>query len=371
MFPPFRWMMHRRRGLRTWIISILANTPKNGAEIMDEIETMTQGWWRPSPGSVYPLLDQMTQEELLKKRDDGRYELTAKAKEELEWPFGMPGRKAQTVEDMLNEMVGYASYLEDLSRSDRTKIAPYRESIKRSSAVPFIVWSASLYATSRGSPDRTPPSIIECARAAMNPGPLPLRPVTASSIGSSTIVTRPIAPKISSTTSASCSVALRPNANAVAPSPTAHARFGMIRKTRPRPESAFSTNAVRTPAASVMISMSRFTWPAIPATREGMSFGFAARTRMSDSRARSATVSSEVTPCFAAISFARAGIASLTRIREAGTTRLTIKPRTSASPILPTPAIPIVFWVSMRSAPRRVPEKTQSFLLLFRPWKLY
>ena len=97
---------------------------------MDEIETMTQGWWRPSPGSVYPLLDQMTQEELLKKRDDGRYELTAKAKEELEWPFGMPGRKAQTVEDMLNEMVGYASYLEDLSRSDRSKIAPFRDKIK-------------------------------------------------------------------------------------------------------------------------------------------------------------------------------------------------------------------------------------------------
>src|SRR2546425_1224874 len=36
-----------------------------------------------------------------------------------------------------------------------------RPSIKRSSAVPFIVWRASLYATSRGNPDRTPPSIIE------------------------------------------------------------------------------------------------------------------------------------------------------------------------------------------------------------------
>src|SRR5207244_11263254 len=120
----------RGRGRSTWIISILASTPKNGAEIMDEIETRTQGWWRPSPGSVYPLLDQMTQEELLKKRDDGRYELTAKAKEELEWPFGMPGRKAQTVEDILNEIVGYASYLEDLGRSDQTKIAPHREKIK-------------------------------------------------------------------------------------------------------------------------------------------------------------------------------------------------------------------------------------------------
>src|SRR2546430_17033584 len=130
MFPPFRWMMHRKRGLRGWIVSILASAPKNGAEIMDEIETMTQGWWRPSPGSVYPLLEQMTQEDLLRKRDDGRYELSPKAKEEIEWPFGMPGRKAQTVEDMVNEIVGFVSYLEDLARSDRSKLAPFREKIK-------------------------------------------------------------------------------------------------------------------------------------------------------------------------------------------------------------------------------------------------
>src|SRR5712692_9929523 len=222
-----------------------------------------------------------------------------------------------------------------------------RPSMSRSSAVPFIVWSASLYATSRGNPERTPPSIMEWASAAMNPGPLPLNPVTASSIGSSTIVTRPIAPKISSTTSASRSVAVPPRANAVAPSPTAHARFGMIRTTRPRPERPFSMNAVRTPAARVMTNPSRRTWPAIPATSEGMSLGFAARTRMSDSRARSATVSRDVTPCFAAISLARAGTASLTRIRDAGTTRPTIKPRTSASPILPTPAIPMTCCVAI------------------------
>ena len=130
MFPPFRWMMHRKRGLRGWIVSILASAPKNGAEIMDEIETMTQGWWRPSPGSVYPLLEQMTQDDLLRKRDDGRYELSPKAKEEIEWPFGMPGRKAQTVDDMVNEITGFVSYLEDLNRSDRSKITPFREKIK-------------------------------------------------------------------------------------------------------------------------------------------------------------------------------------------------------------------------------------------------
>src|SRR5437879_13364874 len=91
---------------------------------------MTQGWWRTSPGCVYPLHEQMTQEDLLRKRDDGRYELSPKAKEEIEWPFGMPGRKAQTVEDMVNEIVGFVSYLEDLARSDRSKLAAFREKIK-------------------------------------------------------------------------------------------------------------------------------------------------------------------------------------------------------------------------------------------------
>jgi DNA-binding PadR family transcriptional regulator len=47
-------------------------------EIMDEIENMTQGWWRPSPGSVYPMLDEMVKDGLVKKREDGKYELTAK-----------------------------------------------------------------------------------------------------------------------------------------------------------------------------------------------------------------------------------------------------------------------------------------------------
>ena len=40
--------MHRRRGLRMWALSILARGPKNGAEIMNSIEEMSQGWWLSS-----------------------------------------------------------------------------------------------------------------------------------------------------------------------------------------------------------------------------------------------------------------------------------------------------------------------------------
>lgn len=109
---------------------MLERSPKNGAELMDEIELMTKGWWRPSPGSMYPLLESMVQEQLIRKREDGRYELTQKTREEFGWPYGSHGAQPRTVDDMLKEIEGYASYFEDLSKSDRTRIEPYRDRIK-------------------------------------------------------------------------------------------------------------------------------------------------------------------------------------------------------------------------------------------------
>jgi len=92
---------------------------------MDSIEEMTQGWWRPSPGSIYPLLESLEGEGLVKKRSDGKYELTEQSRKEIDWPIGMPGGPPQNVEGMLQEMNGYVSYFEDLSKSDRTRMEPH------------------------------------------------------------------------------------------------------------------------------------------------------------------------------------------------------------------------------------------------------
>ena len=127
---PFK-MFHRRRGLRVWILSMLNASPKTGAERMDAIEEMSQGWWRPSPGSIYPLLGELEKEGYVKKLDDGRYELTQKSRDELEWPPWMMGQRQQKVEEMLNEMNGYTSYFEDLSRSDRKKLDEHSDEIVR------------------------------------------------------------------------------------------------------------------------------------------------------------------------------------------------------------------------------------------------
>ena len=123
--------MHRKRGLRMVIVTMLASSPKNGVELMDEIERMTQGWWRPSPGSVYPVLEQLTKEGMVKKREDGRYELTDKASDELEGSFGHAfGRRQRSVEEMFDEVSGFVSYMEEVVRSDPEKLKEHREELE-------------------------------------------------------------------------------------------------------------------------------------------------------------------------------------------------------------------------------------------------
>ena len=122
---------HRRRGgLRIWVFSILRHAPKNGAEIMNQIELASHGHWRPSPGSIYPLLDELQKEASIIKREDGRYEITEKGKQEFEWPYRIHTRQPRTVEGTVEEMKNYLAYLEDLKRMDSSKIIPNIDKLK-------------------------------------------------------------------------------------------------------------------------------------------------------------------------------------------------------------------------------------------------
>jgi DNA-binding PadR family transcriptional regulator len=122
---------HRRRGgLRIWVFSILRQAPKNGAEIMNQIELASQGHWRPSPGSIYPLLDELQGEAKISKREDGRYEITEKGKQEFEWPYKMHSRQPRTVEGTVEEINSYLAYLEDLKRIDPSQITTNIDKLK-------------------------------------------------------------------------------------------------------------------------------------------------------------------------------------------------------------------------------------------------
>jgi DNA-binding PadR family transcriptional regulator len=113
------WQHHgKRRILRPMTLRMLYDGAKNGAELMDAIETMTHGRWRPSPGSVYPLLDDLTKEKLVRKRDDGRYELTPEAIREMRPPWERGEAQSRGAEETMRELEGYASYFEELSATD-------------------------------------------------------------------------------------------------------------------------------------------------------------------------------------------------------------------------------------------------------------
>jgi len=118
------WSKRSHRGLRTWILLTVQNEPRNGAEIMDSMESTSRGLWRPSPGSVYPMLQQLTEEGLVKKRQgDGKYEITPQGREEIEWPSRMFRGGPRTVEGTIDELSSYVAYLEDLSQTKDRRIA--------------------------------------------------------------------------------------------------------------------------------------------------------------------------------------------------------------------------------------------------------
>jgi DNA-binding PadR family transcriptional regulator len=63
----------RRGDIRTAALLLLADEPRNGYAIMQEIEDRSNGVWRPSPGSVYPALAQLEDEGLIRSEEvDGR-----------------------------------------------------------------------------------------------------------------------------------------------------------------------------------------------------------------------------------------------------------------------------------------------------------
>lgn len=65
----------RRAGkgdIRTAILSLLADGPSNGYGLIKAIAEKTDGAWRPSPGSVYPTLQQLVDEELIVSNGDSR-----------------------------------------------------------------------------------------------------------------------------------------------------------------------------------------------------------------------------------------------------------------------------------------------------------
>jgi DNA-binding PadR family transcriptional regulator len=87
------WMRHAamvpKGFLRYQLLKKLNEKPMSGSEIMSELESETKGYWRPSPGSIYPLLAWLQDQTLIKEAEQTepgirRYALTDGGKAFLE-----------------------------------------------------------------------------------------------------------------------------------------------------------------------------------------------------------------------------------------------------------------------------------------------
>jgi DNA-binding PadR family transcriptional regulator len=75
----------RRGDIRTAVLAVLGEEPGHGYDVIQRLEEKTAGAWRPSPGSVYPMLQLLEDEGLVRsvERDSKRvYEITATGRDE-------------------------------------------------------------------------------------------------------------------------------------------------------------------------------------------------------------------------------------------------------------------------------------------------
>lgn len=104
----------RRGDVRAAILTLLAERPMHGYEMIQEITERSGHNWRPSPGSIYPTLQLLADEGMVDITEDGgkrRYELTdagraAAAKHEGTPPWEQIARDVDPADVSLRDAIG-------------------------------------------------------------------------------------------------------------------------------------------------------------------------------------------------------------------------------------------------------------------------
>ena len=113
--PPRRGRRSKRGDVRAAVLLLLEEQPRNGYQLIQELAERSGGAWRPSPGSVYPVLSQLQDEGLVEPdaSNDGRgFALTTAGRAEVETrreQMGKPWEEAAAaVSEPRFELIGTA-----------------------------------------------------------------------------------------------------------------------------------------------------------------------------------------------------------------------------------------------------------------------
>lgn len=123
----------RRGNVRFAILSALQSGPMHGYQVIQELESRTQGRWRPSAGSVYPTLQQLEDEGLVTSQEvDGRrtYSLTDAGRAAAEeHPMGAEGwldadeGAGPSLPELAGRLIAAAAELERIGTDEARKSA--------------------------------------------------------------------------------------------------------------------------------------------------------------------------------------------------------------------------------------------------------
>lgn len=118
-----RAQLGQRGFLRPQIMQLFEHGPMNGVDIMNRLQEESHGWYRPSPGSIYPLLEQLEKEGLISKNSEGKFELTAAYGEH----FGTNDDLSVAISSLESNI----SFLEDLGKGDKPRLSKSKERIDK------------------------------------------------------------------------------------------------------------------------------------------------------------------------------------------------------------------------------------------------
>jgi DNA-binding PadR family transcriptional regulator len=167
MFAHKKWLRHTamvpKGFIRYHVLEALSQKPMSGSELMDDIERHTGGFWKPSPGSIYPLLSWLQDNGCIKELpvENGlkRYELTESGKSLLD--------EQKKIRKQFREEVGFLPtpfFDSFLMKIPSEKTAEIRKSIRRLAIVFFQLGSTLQETFSEAALDEALSVVNEASR---------------------------------------------------------------------------------------------------------------------------------------------------------------------------------------------------------------
>ena len=100
--------------LRLYVLHRISERPSHGYDLLQEIETKTEGVWRPGPGSIYPILKELVSnryirsEQATKARAQRTYHITPRGRRVLQLStegFSRAGKNWGAMRPIIIELV--------------------------------------------------------------------------------------------------------------------------------------------------------------------------------------------------------------------------------------------------------------------------